>query len=214
MKNYLAEFLGTFALVFFGTGSIVINEQTNGTITHGGISLTFGLTVMCMIYALGNISGAHLNPAVSIAFTVAKRFSMRQLPGYLIVQVAGALLASTSLKFLFPNNVLLGATLPSGSLIQSFVLEFILTFFLMLIIFRFATGAKEQGMFAGVAIGAFVTLAALFGGPISGASMNPARTLGPALASWHLENVLLYLSAPVLGALLAIPVSRYFYGRE
>ncbi len=177
MRNYVAELIGTFAVVFCGTGAVVINQQSGGAITHVGIAITFGLIVMSMIYCLGNISGAHLNPAVSIAFTIAGRFSLKQLPGYIISQLSGALLASLILKFLFPANELLGATMPSGTGMQSFILELILTFFLMLVIANVATGSKEQGMFAGLAIGAVVALEAMFAGPVCGASMNPAGLL-------------------------------------
>jgi len=209
MRNYVAELIGTFALVFCGTGAVVINQQSGGAITHVGIAITFGLIVMSMIYSLGNISGAHLNPAVSIAFTLARRFPLKQLPGYVISQLAGALLASLALKFLFPANHLLGATMPIGTEIQSFILELILTFFLMLVIVNVAVGSKEQGMFAGLAIGAVVALEAMFAGPICGASMNPARSVAPAIASGHLEHLWIYIVAPIIGAALAIPVWKY-----
>ena len=209
MRNYVAELLGTFALVFCGTGAIVINQQSGGAITHVGIAITFGLVVMSMIYSLGNISGAHLNPAVSIAFTVAGRFSLKQLPGYIVSQVVGAVLASLTLKLLFPDNQFLGATMPAGTEMQSFILELILTFFLMLVIVNVATGSKEQGMFAGIAIGSVVALEAMFAGPICGASMNPVRSLGPALVSGHLEHLWIYIVAPVAGSILAIPTWKY-----
>ena len=209
MKKYIAESIGTFALVFCGTGAIIINQETNGTVSHVGIAITFGLIVMAMIYALGNISGAHLNPAVSIAFTIAKRFPVKQLLPYIISQITGALLASLILKFLFPSNELLGATMPAGNDMQSFVLEFLLTFFLMLVIINVATGSKEQGMFAGLAIGSTVLLEAMFAGPICGASMNPARSLSPAIISGHTEHLWIYLTATVLGAIAAIPIWKY-----
>lgn len=209
MKKYVAELVGTFGLVFCGTGAIIINQETNGSISHVGIAITFGLIVMAMIYTLGNISGAHLNPAVSIAFTVAKRFPVKQLLPYIISQILGGLLASLILKFLFPANELSGATLPQGSAMQSFVLEFILTFFLMLVIVNVATGSKEQGMFAGLAIGSTVLLEAMFAGPICGASMNPARSLAPAIVSGHTEYLWVYLIATVLGAVTAIPLWKY-----
>lgn len=152
MKKYIAELLGTFALVFCGTGAIVINQQSGGVITHMGIAITFGFIVMVMIYALGDISGAHMNPAVTVAFTMAKRFPLKQVFPYIISQLAGAFLASLTLKYLFPDNETLGATLPAGTELQSFILEFILTFFLMLVIINVASGSKEQGMFAGLAM--------------------------------------------------------------
>jgi len=210
MKKCVAEFIGTFALVFCGTGAIVIDQETHGAVTHAGIAITFGLIVMCMIYGLGNISGAHLNPAVSMAFTVAGKFPLQQLLPYIISQLAGAVAASLLLKFLFPANTLLGTTLPAGSAMQSFILEFLLTFFLMLVIINVATGSKEQGMFAGLAIGSVVLLEAMFAGPICGASMNPARSFAPAIVSGHLENLWVYLIATPAGAIAAIPVWKYF----
>ncbi len=209
MRNYIAELIGTFALVFCGTGAVVIDQQFGGAVTHVGIAITFGLIVMSMIYSLGNISGAHLNPAVSIAFTIAGRFSVKYLPGYIISQLAGAVLASLTLKLMFPANIFLGATLPAGPELQSLLLEFILTFFLMLVIINVATGSKEQGMFAGLAIGSVVALEAIFAGPVCGASMNPARSIAPALVSGHLEHLWIYIVAPVAGAASAIPVWKY-----
>jgi aquaporin Z len=214
MKRYVAEILGTFAMVFCGTGAIIINQQTNGAITHVGVALTFGLIVMAMIYALGNISGAHLNPAVTIAFTLAKKFEVKQVAPYIISQLVGALLASLVLKYLFPTNEFLGATLPSGTALQSFILEFLLTFFLMLVIINVATGSKEQGMFAGLAIGSTVLLEAMFAGPICGASMNPARSLAPAIVSGHTEYLWVYISATILGAALAIPTWKFLNQKD
>lgn len=209
MRKYVAEIIGTFALVFCGTGAIIIDQQTNGSVTHVGIAITFGLIVMAMIYALGEISGAHLNPAVTIAFSVAGKFSIKEVLPYIISQLAGAFLASIVLKYLFPLNEFLGSTLPAGSAMQSFILEFILTFFLMLVIVNVATGSKEQGMFAGLAIGSTVLLEAMFAGPICGASMNPARSLAPALVSGHTEHLWVYLIATTLGAVLAIPAWKF-----
>lgn len=208
MKKYIAEFIGTFSLVFCGTGAIVINEITHGAVTNAGIAITFGLIVMSMIYTLGDKSGAHLNPAVTLAFAANKSFPVREVIPYIIGQFAGALCASLVLKTLFPVSVLLGATLPMGSDKQSFILELILTLFLMLVIINVSTGSKEQGLFAGIAIGALVGLEAMFAGPISGASMNPARSLAPAIISGNLTHVWIYLTAPVLGALSAIPIHK------
>jgi aquaporin NIP len=214
MKKYLAEILGTFAIVFCGTGAIIIDQQTNGAITHVGIAITSGLIVMAMIYTLGNISGAHLNPAVTIAFTIAKKFEPKEVAPFIISQLIGAFLASFTLNFLFPANEFLGATLPSGSPLQSFILEFILTYFLMLVIINVATGSKEQGMFAGLAIGSTVLLEAMFAGPISGASMNPVRSLAPAIVSGHTEHLWIYIVAPLFGAALAIPTWKFLNQNE
>jgi aquaporin NIP len=209
MKKYIAELIGTFSLVFCGTGAIIINQQSNGAVTHLGIAITFGLIVMAMIYALGNISGAHLNPAVTIALSVAKKFEAKQIAPYILSQLIGALAASFVLKYLFPANAFLGATIPAGPEMQSFVLELILTFMLMLVILQMAFGNKEQNMFAGVAIGATVLLEALFAGPICGASMNPARSIAPAIASGHMEHLWIYIIATTLGAVAAVPVWYY-----
>ena len=209
MKKYIAEMLGTFALVFCGTGAIVINQEANGVITHVGIAFTFGLIIMVMIYALGPVSGAHFNPAVTIAFSIAKKFPAIEILPFLVSQSVGAFLASLMLHFLFPGNQLLGTTLPAGSELQSFILEFILTFFLMLVIIQVATGSKEQGMFAGLAIGSTVLLEAMFAGPICGASMNPIRSLAPAVVSGHLEHLWLYVAAPIAGASLSVLAWNY-----
>jgi len=206
MQKLVAELIGTFALVLFGTGAVIMNEQTQGLISHPGVSMVFGLIVMVMIYSFGNISGAHLNPAVTIAFTVAGRFPLKNVLPYVASQVIGALLASATLHVLFPMNTHLGATLPQGSVMQSFIVEMVFTFFLMLVIIHVATGSKEQGMFAGIAIGAVVFIEALVGGPISGASMNPARSIGPAIVSGNFNAWWIYLLAPVTGAVAAIPV--------
>lgn len=209
MRKYVAEFLGTFALLFCGTGAIVINQESAGAISHVGIAITFGLIVMAMIYTLGDISGAHLNPAVTIAFTLAGRFPLKNVLPYVVSQLAGAFLASGLLRYLFPANDTLGATLPSGAPVQSLIFEFILTYFLMLVIIHVATGSKEQGMFAGLAIGSTVLLEAMFAGPICGASMNPCRSISPAIISGHTEHLWLYVVAPILGAALAVPTWKF-----
>jgi aquaporin NIP len=214
LRKSVSEIIGTFALVFCGTGAVVIDTQTRGAVTHVGIAITFGLVVMSVIYGLGEISGAHLNPAVSIAFTLAGRLPAKSLVPYITSQLVGALLASLTLRFLFPSDALLGATLPAGSAMQSFVLEVILTFFLMLVIMGVSTGPKEQGLFAGIAIGSVVLLEAMFAGPICGASMNPARSLAPAVVSGHLEYLWVYLVAPVAGAAIAIPTWKYLNNKK
>jgi len=214
MKKYAAEFIGTFALVFAGTGAIVINETSQGAITHMGIALTFGLIVLAMIYAVGDVSGAHLNPAVSLGFFAARRFPLQQLGPYILSQCAGAFAASFALRLLFPENVSLGSTLPAGPDLQSFVLEFLLTAILMFVILSVSTGAAEKGITAGIAIGAVIGLEAMFAGPISGASMNPARSLAPAVVSGNLAHLWIYLGAPVLGALAGVLACRCVRGVE
>lgn len=203
--------MGTFILVFAGTGAIVVNNVSDGAISHSGIAIAFGLVVTAMIYAIGDVSGAHINPAVTLAFWLAGRFDLAKVAPYISAQLVGAIAASAMLRALFMDDEYLGATLPSGPWWQSFILEILLTFILMLVILCVASGAKEKGLLAGVAIGATVALDAMFGGPISGASMNPARSLAPALVSGHLEHLWIYIFATFLGALLAIPIHRAIY---
>ncbi len=205
-KRLWAEVIGTFALVFAGTGAIVINGVSGGAISHPGIALTFGLVVLAMIYTFGDVSGAHFNPAVTTAFAAAGRFPWREVPGYVGAQFAGALAASGLLRMLFPGDGKLGATLPAGSEWQSVVLEIVLTLILMLVILSVSTGSKEKGITAGIAIGAVIALEAMFAGPICGASMNPARSLAPALVSGEVRHLWIYLTGPLLGALLAVPL--------
>lgn len=209
MRKYISELIGTFSMIFCGTGAIIINQETNGSITHLGIAITFGLIVMAMIHSLGSISGAHFNPAVTIAFTVGKKFEIKEVVPYIISQSIGAILASATLRLLFPKNVFLGATMPLNNDFQAFILEFIITFILMFVIINVAHGSKEQGLFAGISIGATVLLLALFAGPICGASMNPVRSFAPALVSNHLEHLWLYLIAPILGASSSVVLWKY-----
>ncbi len=206
MKKYIAEFIGTFTLIFCGCGAMTINEVTGGSVGHVGIGITWGFVVIAMIYALGDISGAHLNPAVSIAFAFAKKFEWKEVPKYAIAQFLGALLASGILAFLFPTSTLLGGTHLSEIIdpTRGFVLEFLLTFFLMLVIINVSTGSKEVGIMAGFAIGGVVLLEALFAGPITNASMNPIRSLAPAIVSFKFDDLWVYVLAPVLGALAAV----------
>ena len=213
MNRLCAEFLGTFALVFAGCGAIVINQVSGGAITHVGIALTFGLIVLAMIHTFGDVSGAHLNPAVTTAFAAARRFPWREVPGYVGAQLAGAFAAAGLLRFLFPTPVNLGATLPTGSATQSFILETVLTFLMMLTILSVSTGAKEKGITAAIAIGGMIGLEALFAGPVCGASMNPFRSLAPAVVSGHLEHLWIYLVAPVAGAAAAVPVGAFLHGQ-
>ena len=204
MEKALSEAIGTFALVFVGTGAIVVDQVSGGALTHVGIALCFGLVVMTMIYAVGDISGAHFNPAVSLGFWIARRLPAREVGLYLAAQCSGAILASASLRLLFPAQENLGVTQPAGNIWTAFFSEVILTFFLMFVILNVATGAKEKGIVAGIAVGAVVCFSALVGGPISGASLNPARSLGPAIFSNNFHSIWIYLFAPVLGALLAV----------
>jgi aquaporin NIP len=206
MKKHLSEAIGTFALVFAGTGAIVVNQWSGGAIGHAGIALTFGLIVLAMIHTFGDVSGAHLNPAVTLGLAVAGRFRWSEVAGYVAAQCVGAIAASALLRGLFPESATLGATLPSGVPVQSFVFEIMLTAILMLTILSVTTGAKEKGLTAGIAIGSVIAVDALFAGPVCGASMNPARSLAPALVSGHWQHLWIYLTAPVIGALIAVPL--------
>ena len=211
MNKLIAEAIGTFFLVFAGTGAIIINKACGGAVTHVGIAITFGLVVMSMIYTFGDISGAHINPAVTIGFALSGRFPARDAALYIAAQLVGAFAASALLRLLFPESAMLGATVPAGPWLQSFILELVLTFMLMLTILSVALGPKEKGLMAGIAIGGVIGLEAMFAGPICGASMNPARSLAPALISAKIEAlkpVWLYLIAPTLGAVIAVGAWR------
>ena len=213
MRKFIAEVFGTFALVFAGTGAIVINDVSGGAVTHVGIALTFGLIVLAMIYSLGDVSGCHLNPAVTLGFFAAGRFEGRKVVPYVLSQILGAMLASGLLRVMFPTAVTWGETLPAGPAMQSFLLEFVLTLILMFVILSVSTGSQEKGVMAGVSVGAVIALEALFAGPICGASMNPARSLAPALVSGKLDPLWIYLTAPVLGALASVPLFRFVHGK-
>lgn len=200
------EGLGTFALVFFGTGAIIVDQTQGGMIGHVGIAWTFGLVVMAMIFTFGPVSGAHLNPAVTLGLVAAGRFPLTKAPGYVVAQMLGALAASGVLRLLFPASVTYGATLPSGSEAQSFLLEMILTAVLMLVILQVTSKGRESTFIPAIGIGAVVGLEAMAAGPVCGASMNPARSLAPALVSGHLDHLWIYLVATVLGAWIAVPL--------
>ena len=204
MRRYLLEFFGTFALVFCGPGAVIMNDNSGGVITHVGIAITFGLIVMAMIYAIGEQSGAHINPAVTLAFWASGSFKRKDVIPYISAQLLGALFASALLYFLFPYHSSQGATIPLNSSGQAFVLEVILSFILMFVIIKVSTGSKEVGTMAGIAIGGVVGLEAMFAGPITGASMNPARSIAPALFSGDIQHLWLYISAPIIGMLLAV----------
>lgn len=203
-KKYIAEVLGTFSMVFCGTAAMAINEVMNGAVTHVGIGITWGFIVIAMIYAFGEISGAHFNPAVTIAFAYAKKFPWKEVPKYIVAQVVGAVLASVVVWYLFPDSETLGGTRTELVWHKAFVMEFLLTFFLMLVIINVSTGSKEIGVVAGIAIGGVVMLEALFAGPVTNASMNPARSFAPALVSGYWLNLWLYILAPIAGALVAV----------
>jgi MIP family channel proteins len=203
----LAEALGTAILLLFGTGAAVVNEQTHA-LGHGGVAAAFGLVVLVLIQGLGHVSGAHVNPAVTIGFWAAGRFPGRRVLPYVAAQLAGAGLGSLLVSLLAAEGSTLGATLPAHGAGQAFGIEVGLTFWLMLVILRVTAGAYEQGLLVGLTISATVGLEALVGGPLSGASMNPARSLAPALVSGHLTAAWVYVVAPVAGVLLAVFFDR------
>lgn len=202
LRPVVAEAFGTFALVFAGTGAIIVNDVSGGVVTHVGIALTFGLVVLAMIAAVGDVSGAHLNPAVTLGLVVAQRFPARHVPGYLLAQFGGALVASLLWSMLVPEHSGLGRTAPAGSAMQSAVLEAVLTFLLMLVILYLARRGRTV-IETAIAVGAVIGLEALFAGPISGASMNPARSLAPAAVSGEWNSLGIYFVGPLTGAVLA-----------
>lgn len=214
MKKYLAECIGTFFLVFCGTGAIIINQESGGVVSHVGVAITFGLVVMAMIYAVGDVSGAHLNPAVTIGFLISEIFPIKEVLPYLFSQTIGAFTASLTLKALFSHHQYLGSTMPSGSETQSFILETILTFMLIFTILSLSNSSKEKNSLGGIIIGSVVLLEALFAGPISGASMNPIRSISPAVVSGHLEHLWLYIVAPLLGMLVAVLIWKLIFKTE
>ncbi len=207
LSKYLSEFIGTYIMIFFGTGAMIV-ESIQPNIGVFGIAVTWGIVVMIMIYTFGQTSGAHINPAVTIGFAFLGQFSKKQVLPYIISQILGAVAASFTLKLLFPNLLLYGNTLPSNGWIQSFVLEFIMTFILMFVILKVSSKANNIGIMAAVAIGGVVLIEALVFGPITGASMNPARSIAPALASFHFASLWLYVVAPILGAVFAVLVFK------
>jgi MIP family channel proteins len=207
-RRAAAEFIGTFGLVFAGTGAIVIDEVSHGEISHVGVGIVFGLVVAAMIYAIGHISGAHINPAVTLGFALVRHFPWRQVPLYWAAQLAGAVAASLALRALFGLVADLGATVPAGSDVQSLGLEIVLSFFLMFVIMAVATDVRAVGQGAALAIGSVVGLEAIMGGPISGASMNPARSFAPALVALEFASHWVYWVGPMVGMALAAACYR------
>jgi aquaporin NIP len=211
-NRFIAEMIGTFALVFAGPGAVVVDGVSGGAVTHVGVAITFGLVVMAVIYAIGDVSGAHLNPAVTLGFWVSRRLPARDVLPYIAAQVTGAVAAGGLLRGLFGDQAALAVTLPAGPAVQSLVLEAVLTAGLMFVILCVATGPKEVGVMAGIAIGGVIGLEAMFAGPICGASMNPARSFGPALVTGQFQHLWLYLVGPIAGAIVAVPLWRFTRG--
>jgi aquaporin NIP len=210
-RPLVAEAVGTFALVFAGAGAIVVDARTHA-LGHVGVAIAFGLVIMVMIYAVGHVSGAHFNPAVTFAFALTRHFPWRSAAVYWFAQIAGAVTAAVLIRASLGTDAHLGATLPSGSQAQSFVWELVLTFFLMFVIVAVATDTRAVGEAAAIAIGGTVGLDAMFGGPISGASMNPARSIGPAVVGGDLHALWLYIVAPLVGAALGALTYQFVRG--
>lgn len=212
--RYIAEVLGTFCLVFAGCGAIIVNDLFGGQLGLIGICTVFGLIVMAMVYSVGNISGAHINPAVTIGFYIAGRFPLHFVMPYIGCQFIGAVVAAGILRFLFPGHETLGGTAPAIPIVPALAVEVLLTFILMFVILNVSTGHKEKGIMAGVAVGGVVALNAMVGGPLTGASMNPARSLGPALVSMEWQSMWIYIVGPVIGVILALPTCRWIQGPD
>ena len=206
-----AEAIGTFALVFAGAGAIMVDAKQGG-LGHVGVAITFGLVIMAMIYAVGHISGAHFNPAVTFAFALSRHFPWPRVALYWTAQLAGALFAALIMRGSLGEIANVGATLPSGSNRQAFLWEVLLTFFLMFVIMAVATDSRAVGEAAAIAIGGTIGLDAMFGGPITGASMNPARSFGPAIAAAEFSSLWVYLLAPLVGAALGAIAYQFVRG--
>jgi len=211
LRALVAEAIGTFALVFAGCGAIMVNAKT-GQLGHVGVAITFGLVIAFGIYSVGHISGAHFNPSVTFAFALSRHFPWTRALGYWGAQLSGAIVAAAVLRGSLGHIADVGATLPSGSQGQSFLWELIMTFFLMFVIMAVATDTRAVGEAAALAVGGTVGLDAMFGGPISGASMNPARSIGPAFVSGNLHALWLYILAPIVGASLAALAYQFVRG--
>lgn len=198
-----AEAVGTFAMVFAGCGAMMVNELFSGSLSGSAVPAVFGLTVTTMVYTVGHISGAHFNPAVTLAFAVSRHFPKREMLGYWLAQFSGAIAAIFLLSVLLPAGTVYGATIATVSPLQALAWEMILSFFLMFVIIAVATDTRATGTMAGVAIGATVTFCAMVGGPVTGAAMNPARALAPALFQGHVSQLWIYFFGPSVGATLA-----------
>jgi aquaporin NIP len=214
LKKFFAEFVGTFFLVFAGTGSIIVNDEANGVVGLLGISLVFGSIVAVMIYALNNVSGSHLNPAVTIGLSLHGEFPLREIPAYLVAQTGGAFAASALLKAFFPLNKMLGSSVPyDNNWVTGFGMEFILTFLLMFVILRLLDN-HELRAFAGIIIGGVICLTSLFGGPISGSNMNPVRSIAPSVLSGNLSFLWVYITATIAGAIAASMVHLIMFKQK
>jgi MIP family channel proteins len=212
-RALVAEAIGTFALVFAGCGAVMVDAKT-GALGHVGVAISFGLVIMVMIYAVGHVSGAHFNPAVTFSFALARHFPRWRILPYWGAQLLGAVVAAAILRGSLGNVAHVGATYPSGSDGQGFLWETVLSFFLMFVIMAVATDTRAVGEAAAIAIGGTVGLDAMFGGPVTGASMNPARSLGPGIVSGDLHAIWIYVLAPIVGASLAAIAYTFIRGER
>jgi aquaporin NIP len=213
LRPLAAEAIGTFTLVFAGCGAIMVDSKSH-ELGHVGVAITFGLVIMAMIYGIGHISGAHFNPAVTISFALTRHFPWPRAALYLVAQFVGAFTAAAILRGSLGNIAHVGATLPSGSQGQSFLWELVMSAFLMFVVMAVATDTRAVGEAAAIAIGGTILFDAMFGGPISGASMNPMRSLGPALVSGDLHALWLYLTAPVAGAAIGAALYQFIRAEQ
>ena len=216
MKSQIitAEIVGTYLLVFAGCGAVVVNDLYGGALGHLGINAVFGLVVMAIIYALGNVSGAHINPAVTIGLYFAGKIPAKDIPPYVGAQIFGAIAAGLTLLVLFPEHGSYGSTMPAIDVPRAFLMEVLISFSLMFVVLNVSTGEQEKSLMAGAVVGGTVALLALFAGPVTGASMNPARSIGPAVAAFNFEHLWIYLTAPVVGMFLASPFCRWIQGPQ
>jgi len=214
MKKIVTEFIATYILIFAGTGVVIADQSFGGAAGLQGIAAVWGFVIIALIYAFGDISGTHINPAVTVSFAADKRFEWRDVPGYLAAQFTGAIAASLTLHYLFPTHTTLAATSPAIDVTRAFILETMMMFILMMVILRVSVGAKEKGITAGIAIGGTVWLLVLFAGPITGTSLNPARSFAPALVSNNWTSIWIYLTAPFAGGLLAVITHRFIHNNE
>ncbi|HEX2911943.1 MAG TPA: aquaporin [Chloroflexia bacterium] len=212
IRAHFAELIGTFALTFVSAGSEIVAQLNPGAVDHTARALAPGLVVMAMIYSIGNVSGAHINPAVTLAFTLRQAFPWQRLLSYWLFQMLGAILAAFVLKLLFGNVAHLGASSPQHGVTTSFVMEIILTVFLVTVILSTSSRHQVIGANAALAVGGTIAFCGLFAGPVSGASMNPARSLGPVIVAWDFSNAWIYLAGPILGALIAVFFTWLLHG--